>query len=103
MGFSTDDQREALREIWPQAGDRLVQLGLSRQLLLGGKNGIPVDGGRLQDLMDGKMMTPAELAAAAGVSRDMIYKAISGARGPSPALLVRIARQLGVPAGDLLP
>jgi DNA-binding XRE family transcriptional regulator len=96
------DQKQAARELWPQIGEYCMRHGVMLPMLLSGKNGIPVDGPRLKQLISEAFLTADDLAAGAGVSRDLVYKFEQGRRDPSAAVFLALVRQLGCEPQDLL-
>lgn len=92
-------QREALKQLWPEIAPWCLAHDLQMYKLLSGKWGIPLDGQQLRVACGEKLMTPAQLAAEAG----MIMKIMAGTRKASVAALADFARILGCPAVSLLP
>jgi len=58
---------------------------------------------RLAVLLDERGMTQLELAARVGVTRAAMSRYVSGEREPRLVTLVRIAEELGVHVGELVP
>jgi transcriptional regulator with XRE-family HTH domain len=103
MQTTTTERRTALQEMWPQIGGYCESLGLTRERLMSGIDGIPVDGRQLEGARGAAWLTVAELAGEAGITRDMMYKIINNRRAPTPVVLWRLARALGISPGRLLP
>lgn len=97
-----DDQRQALRELWPRIGGYCEQHGLSRTVLLAGLDGIPVDGGKVRYLRENLLLSSQNLADKIGKHRDTITKIENGRRNPSAAVLSALARALCCRPEDLL-
>lgn len=60
-------------------------------------------GRRLAEMLDEQGMTQADLATKIGVTRAAMSRYVSGDREPRYVTLVRIAEELGVGVGDLIP
>ncbi|GEM_PF-5375988 len=56
----------------------------------------------LKELIAKKQLTIEKLAAEAGISPDVIYKALAGKRKPTLATIGKIAAALGIEPGILL-
>lgn len=103
QGMKEREQREALKQLWPEIGPYCLAHDLPLHKLLSGRWSIPIDGHKLRILCGERLMTVAELAAAAGLSRDMTMKIMTGARRPSAAVLASLVKVLDCPPGSLLP
>jgi transcriptional regulator with XRE-family HTH domain len=102
MRFSTEDQRAAIEQMWPDIGGYCDRLGLTRERLLTGSNGVPLDGSRVMYARAVALLTRKELASEAGVGVDLIGKVENEVRDPSAAALLRLCEAMSCRPADLI-
>lgn len=101
MGGDIDSQAAALKLLWPEISAYCTDRGITRERLLAGSSGVPVDGSRLMARCQRMMLTKYELADEAGISYDMLIKILGEKRNPSVAAFSQLVRVLECDPADL--
>lgn len=101
MAGDIDRQRMALKLLWPEISAYCALRGITRNWLLTGVCGVPIDGEKLLARCEGMLLTKYDLADQAGVHYDTIVKIASGKRNPSAAVLNALIRVLECDPADL--
>lgn len=91
-----------MEELWPDIGKYCIARGRRVDLMLVGKDAVPIDGIKLRDKASERLMTRSDLAAATGLAVDSIAKAINGKRNPTVLTLSKLVHALECSVTDLL-